>query len=140
MQQTGRASVTLIAGPAEQAVVADIRQKMQTIPAIIDQLLPVTRLAALFKSFDLLLCHDSGPMHLATAVGLPVVALFSSQNINEWRPLGPRNITLQPPLPCTNCVAPKECVPSDSYRNYCVRNIAPERVCAILDEHFLRPA
>jgi len=134
MQHSGRASVTLIAGPAEQAVVNAIRQQMQTTPTVIDLQVPVTRLAALFQCFDLLLCHDSGPMHLATAVGIPVVALFSSQNINEWRPLGAKNATLQPPLPCTNCVAPSECVPSDSYRNYCVRNITPDRVSKVLDD------
>ena len=128
LQNNGTASVTLIGGPAEQTVVTAIRAAMKTTPSVIAETVSVNQLAALFQCFDLFLCHDSGPMHLATAVGLPVVALFSSQNINEWRPLGANNITLQPPLPCVNCVAPGVCVPADSYRNYCVRNITSDRV------------
>jgi ADP-heptose:LPS heptosyltransferase len=134
IQREEIASVTLLAGPAEQAVIAAIRERMQTPVTIVDQQMPVARLAALFQCFDLLLCHDSGPMHLATAVGLPVVALFGSQNIDEWRPLGAGNIALQPPLPCTACVAPGVCNPDDSYHNYCVRNITPYRVLAAIRE------
>jgi ADP-heptose:LPS heptosyltransferase len=132
LQHEGLASVTLIGGPAEQSVVEAIRAAMQTSPAVIEQKVNVTQLAALFQCFDLFLCHDSGPMHLATAVGLPVVALFGSQNINEWRPLGANNITLQPPLPCASCVAPGVCKPDDAYHNYCVRNITIDRVRAAI--------
>ena len=57
-----------------------------------------------------------------------VVALFGSQNLALWRPAGSGHELLQPPLPCRNCVAPHECVPEDSYRNYCVRNITVEAV------------
>jgi ADP-heptose:LPS heptosyltransferase len=128
LQRDGTACVTLIGGPAEQTIVAAIRAAMQTAPVVIAQSVSVGQLAALLQCFDLFLCHDSGPMHLATAVGLPVIALFSSQHIDEWRPLGPQSIALQPPLPCVNCVAPGVCVPDDSYRNFCVRNITPDRV------------
>ena len=128
LQREGLASVTLIAGPAEHAVVTTIRERMQTPVTVINEQVSIVQLAALFQCFDLLLCHDSGPMHLATAVGLPVVALFGSQNINEWRPLGAGNTALQPPLPCLNCVAPGVCKPDDAYHNYCVRNIATDRV------------
>jgi ADP-heptose:LPS heptosyltransferase len=138
LQRDGIASVTLIAGPAEQVVVTAIRERMQTPVTVINEQVSIARLAALFKSFDLLLCHDSGPMHLATAVGLPVVALFSSQNINEWRPLGAGNIALQPPLPCVNCVAPGVCKPDNSYQNYCVRNITTERVLTAIRERLVR--
>ena len=138
IQRDGLASVTLIAGPAEQDVVNAIRARMQTPVTIINEQIPIARLAALFQCFDLLLCHDSGPMHLATAVGLPVVALFSSQNINEWRPLGAGNVALQPPLPCVNCVAPGVCKPENSYQNYCVRNITTDRVLAAIRERLTR--
>jgi ADP-heptose:LPS heptosyltransferase len=138
LQRDGLASVTLIAGPAEQATVAAIRERMQTPVTVIAEQMPVARLAALFTCFDLLLCHDSGPMHLATAVGLSVVALFGSQNLNEWRPLGADNIALQPPLPCIACVAPGVCKPENSYQNYCVRNITTERVLTAICERLAR--
>jgi heptosyltransferase-3 len=45
--------------------------------------------AALIGRTRLFLCHDSGPMHLAAAVGTKCVALFSSKNHpGEWYPFG----------------------------------------------------
>ena len=140
LQQEGIASITLIGGPAEQDVVAAIRAAMQTTPAVIEEKVSVGQLAALFQRFDLFLCHDSGPMHLATAVGLPVVALFGSQNIDEWRPLGTGNIALQPPLPCVHCVAPGVCKRDDAYHNYCVRNITIDRVYTAIRERLIPPS
>jgi ADP-heptose:LPS heptosyltransferase len=72
-------------------------------------------------------------MHVATAVGTPVVALFGSQNVALWRPVGDRHILLQATTPCGDaCVAPGQCVPSDSYRSYCVRRIAVDEVCTAI--------
>jgi ADP-heptose:LPS heptosyltransferase/glycosyltransferase involved in cell wall biosynthesis len=130
LQTEGAASVLLVAGPAEQTMVTAIRQHMQTPVVCLQQPLDVPQLAALFASVDLLLCHDSGPMHLAAAVGTPVVALYGSQNLANWRPLGFRHTVLQPPLPCMNCVSPGICQPDDSYFNHCVRNITVPNVLA----------
>lgn len=45
--------------------------------------------AALIERAELFLCHDSGPMHLAAAVGTPCVAVFSRHNLpGQWFPFG----------------------------------------------------
>jgi len=128
IQNENRARVILVAGPAEQAVVDAIVSHMKTPAVVMKKPLSLTELAALFSLVDRVLCHDSGPMHLAASVGTPVVALYGSQNIANWRPVGPDHITLQPPLPCENCVSPGVCQKDDPYFNHCVRNITPERV------------
>jgi ADP-heptose:LPS heptosyltransferase/glycosyltransferase involved in cell wall biosynthesis len=130
LQTEGAASVILVAGPAEQAIVNAIRQHMRTPVVCLRHSLEVPQLAALFASVDLLLCHDSGPTHLAAAVGTPVVALYGSQNLANWRPLGAHHTMLQPPLPCVHCVSPGICRPDDSYFNHCVRNITVPDVLA----------
>lgn len=132
LQSEGKASVAFIAGPGEQATVDEIFHHLKTPAARITEKLTVPQLAALFASFDSLLCHDSGPMHLAAAVGTRVVALFGSQPMHVWKPVGEKHLTLQPPLPCVNCVSPGVCTPHDSYHNHCVRNLTPERVYAAL--------
>ncbi|MFI5336292.1 MAG: glycosyltransferase family 9 protein [Opitutales bacterium] len=132
VQAEGRADVAVIAGPGEQATVDEIFRYLRTHAVRISATLPVPQLAALFASFDVLLCHDSGPMHLATAVGTRVVALFGSQPLHIWRPLGEKHVALQPPLPCVNCVSPGVCVPQDAYHNHCVRNLTPEQVYAAI--------
>jgi heptosyltransferase III len=118
----------LVSGPGEKATVDAICAAAKTQPARVDQVLSLPQLAALFASFKVMLCHDSGPMHVATAVGTKVVALYGSQILSHWRPLGDGHITLQPPLPCVNCVSPGQCNPDDAYHNHCVRNITVDRV------------
>jgi ADP-heptose:LPS heptosyltransferase len=86
--------------------------------------------AALARACSVLLCHDSGPMHVAAAVGTPVVALYGSQNPILFRPHGPGHTLLVPAMPCTRCVAPATCIPDDSYRNFCVRQHTVDEVFA----------
>jgi ADP-heptose:LPS heptosyltransferase len=121
------AQVFLVAGPGEQDLVSAIRDKAQSHIVALNAPLEIGAFAALASRFDAMLCHDSGPMHVAAAVGTPVVALFGSQNAAVWGPVGPRHVVLRPPLPCTACPTPDVCVPGDSYNNHCVRNIPADR-------------
>lgn len=128
------AQVFLTAGPVEKSLVEQIRSQARTHLVALDAPPDVGRLAALLAQFDGFLCHDSGPMHVAAAVGTPVVALFGSQNTAIWRPLGDRHTVLQTPLPCTclGAAAPSPCVPTDSYRSYCVRKLTTDDVFAAM--------
>jgi heptosyltransferase III len=126
------AQVFVTAGAAEQPLVADICKHTRSHLVALDPSRSVGALAALLAQFDAVLCHDSGPMHIAAAVGTPVIALFGSQNATIWRPLGERHTVLQTSLPCA-CIgpaAPTPCVPTDSYRSYCVRKLAIDDVFA----------
>jgi ADP-heptose:LPS heptosyltransferase len=128
------AQVFLTAGAGEHPLLEQIKSHTRTHVVLLDSPRDVGQLAALLAQFDAFLCHDSGPMHVAAAVGTPVVALFGSQNATIWRPLGPRHITLQTPLPCA-CIgsaAPTPCAPGDSYRSYCVRKLAADDVFTAL--------
>lgn len=133
------ARVVLAGGPEEQSLIAGIRQRARTAPAAVAPPLAVPLFAALAAQFDGMLCHDSGPMHLAAAVGTPVVALFGSQNLALWRPAGDRHRLLQPPMPCRECVAPGVCVPEDSYRSYCVRRLTVDEVFAAVRDLLAGP-
>ena len=130
--------VVLTGGPAEQPLVAEIQRHAHTAPAVVPPL-AVPLFAALASEFDALLCHDSGPMHVAAAVGTPVVALFGSQNLALWRPAGDRHRLLQAPMPCRECVAPGVCVPADSYRSYCVRRLGVDEVFAAVRDLLTGP-
>ncbi len=62
----------------------------------------VFHLPALFKRCSLLISNDSGPVHIADAVGIPVISIFTRNqpgiNPERWRPLGERSRFLAPPL------------------------------------------
>ncbi len=125
LQNELEAQIFLTAGPREKKHLEDIRRYANTHLILADAPKTVGGLAALIQQFDLFLCHDSGPMHIAAAVGTPVVALFGSQNATIWRPLGEKHKILQTSLPCP-CIgpdAPTPCVRDDSYRSYCVRRL-----------------
>lgn len=118
------AQVVLVGGPAEKALLDEIRRHAKTHLFSFEETLSLPRFAALAKIAKVLVCHDSGPMHVAAAVGTPVVALYGSQNAELFRPMGEGHTILQAPLPCATCVAPQACTREDSYHNYCVRNIS----------------
>lgn len=124
------ATSALIAGPGEQGTVDEIFRHLKSPAIRLGEKSSVTELAALFAAAPVVVCHDSGPMHVAAAVGTRVVALFGSQPMNIWQPVGAGHVTLQPPLPCVACVSPGVCTPEDSYHNHCVRNITVDRVLA----------
>jgi heptosyltransferase-2 len=60
-------------------------------------------LITLISECDVLLSNDSGPMHVAYAVGTPLVALFGSTDPGLTGPLGRGNVVLKSVLPCSPC-------------------------------------
>jgi heptosyltransferase III len=125
------AQVVLIGGPGDAALLEEIRRHARSHLLTLPHAPSLPRFAALARLSAVLLCHDSGPMHVAAAVGTRVVALYGSQNSLLFRPCGEGHLLLQPSLPCgAACVAPAECVPGDSYRTRCVRRLTVDEVFA----------
>ena len=59
---------------------------------------------ALVTQCDLLLCSDSGPMHIANALGVPVTALFGPQRREWYGPRGNHDSVVQvDDMPCRPC-------------------------------------
>jgi ADP-heptose:LPS heptosyltransferase len=132
------AQVVLVGGPGDNALIEAIRAHARSHVLALPAPPAVAGFAALARLARVVLCHDSGPMHVAAAVGTPVVALYGSQNATLFRPTGEGHLLLQPSLPCRECVAPERCVPADSYRNYCVRRISADEVFAAVREQLAR--
>jgi heptosyltransferase-2 len=58
------------------------------MPGVVGAQVGLRELMALIARCDLLVCNDSGPMHIAGAIGVPTVAMFGS-GIDRWfAPLG----------------------------------------------------
>ena len=87
---------------------------------------------ALLSHCRALVSGDSGPMHLASAVGTPVVALFGPTT-REWGfyPAGPRDRVLEDDLPCRPCSLHglAEC----RRRGECLAGIPPEKALEALE-------
>jgi lipopolysaccharide heptosyltransferase II len=66
--------------------------------------LPVREFMAVLAKCRLLICNDSGPMHIATALGVPVVAIFGPTEPLWFGPLGPgHQVIIQPGFWCRPC-------------------------------------
>lgn len=85
--------------------------------------------AALLERCDVLVSTDSGPMHIADAMMVPVVALFSSKNHPEiWRPLYTRLELFNRPVDCGPCFRA-----TCDVGNKCMDLIEPVEVLAALE-------
>ncbi len=65
--------------------------------------LSLQQTASVLSQVKLLLTTDSGIMHLAIAVGTPVVALFGPGIEDKWAPRDKRSIVINKHLPCSPC-------------------------------------
>jgi phosphatidyl-myo-inositol dimannoside synthase len=87
--------------------------------------------AAALKRCAVYLGNDTGTMHLAAAVGVPCVAVFSSREWpGMWFPYGVRQKVFRSAIECEGC-ALMECVEK---RNECLNRIQPEAVLAACKE------
>lgn len=81
--------------------------------------------AAVFSHARLFLGHDSGPMHLAAAVGTTCVAIFAARNIPRvWFPYGFRHRVLYHEVDCMGCNL-ETCI---AERKKCLTSITVEEV------------
>lgn len=81
--------------------------------------------AAAIERARLFLGHDSGPMHMASAVGTPLVAVFSARNMpGEWFPVGQEGNVVYRDVPCRGCRL-DDCVVN---RQRCMTDISPAEV------------
>jgi exopolysaccharide biosynthesis WecB/TagA/CpsF family protein len=87
LHQAYNAEIILVGGPNDGG--DPVKAAMQTEPRDFTGQTTLNQLAGLLRSCDLFIGADSGVMHLAAAVGIPVVAIFGPTNINAWRPWKP---------------------------------------------------
>lgn len=65
--------------------------------------IPLEKTLPLIESCDLFLCNDSGPMHMAAALNVPVIAIFGPQTPVKFGPIGEDNTIIYKKLPCSPC-------------------------------------
>lgn len=86
--------------------------------------------AALAEGARAVIAMDSGPMHVAAAVGAPTLGIFALQSDepDRWAPLGPRVATIRPSYPCPPSHRKETC---PDFR--CVRQLDRDEILRSLD-------
>ena len=78
----------------------------------------------------LMLCNDSGLMHVAAGLGIPTVTMFGATNPARTSPSGKRVALLYKPADCSPCLK-REC---EVEGHPCMRNISPQDVIQACDK------
>jgi len=87
------------------------------------ELLPIIGNASYFVT------NDTGPMHIAAALGIPVFAIFGPANPTRTGPYGPGHTVIRKDLACSPCYAWKPC---QNWR--CMEEITVGKVAEIIQE------
>ena len=94
--------VAVLGAAADRPVAEAIAGAMREPPTVLCGQTTLGELAAVVRRLALLVTNDSGPMHLASALGVPVAALFGPTDWRETAPRGPHRL-LREPVPCAPC-------------------------------------
>lgn len=119
----------IVIGPGQEklgaAVAASARARLPVLGADLDPL----ELSALLSCARVVVSNDSGPMHLAAAVGVPVVAFFGPTDPGRTGPSGAPTKTLDRYVFCSPCFL-KKC----PYGHECMKEITVQMALAAIEE------
>ena len=116
-------AVVFCAGPGEELLVQEARAVMRSPSVTLPSTLALGTLAALIAGARVLVANNSGPVHLAAAVGTPVVDLYALTNPQHTPWQVPARV-LSHDVPCRNC---QQSVCAQAH-HLCLRGVEPQQV------------
>ena len=132
-------AVAVTSGPESREMEAARRIVRRAAAPVIDLVgqTSLTDLAAVLERANLFLGVDSAPMHMAAALGIPVVALFGPSGERSWGPWGDEHVVLTSPFLCRPC-GRDGCL--GSKRSDCLEAVPPEAVMEAVEPFLARAA
>ncbi|MFA5517438.1 MAG: lipopolysaccharide heptosyltransferase II [Desulfuromonadales bacterium] len=127
--------VLLTGGPGETEIGRDIEKAMRQRPLNLIGHTNVRQLMALLAGCRLMVTNDSGPMHVAAAFGVPIVAVFGPTDHTTTSPLGDACRIVRADVGCAPCLL-RQC-PTD---HRCMEAVTAEAVLRQARELLMAPA
>jgi len=125
--ETGARAVLVGSGDAVESARA-IREASPEPPIDLTNRTTLKELVAVIAEARAMLTNDSGPMHVAAAVGKPVVAIFGPTNPRRTGPYGPRHRVLAGRAACSPCYRRRCLYGAGAAGLLCLTNITPDEV------------
>jgi heptosyltransferase I len=130
------AAVVLTGTPADRAQIEVVRSALPPERVLdLSDNVDLLTVAAVIEQLDLFVTGDTGPMHLANAVGTPIVAVFGPSDPRRYAPRGVRDTVVRIDLPCSPCnrirLPPARCV---GHTPHCLTGVEVAQVLAAIDE------
>ena len=125
--------VLVIAGPKDMHAAQEVLKNMRHPALNLAGKISVSQLASVLKRCQLFISNDSGPVHIASAVGTPVISIFGRNQKGlsplRWGPVGERDKILHKEVGCIECLA-HNCIKDFA----CLKAIIIDDVVAAADE------
>lgn len=123
LTETYGCTVMLFGSPAEQHTVRQVMEVMKN-SAVDTSHLTAFQAFELIRRLRLFVTNDSAPMHIAAALGTPLVAIHGPINVKKFAPLSDVARSITKDLPCLPCKKVSECT-----SQVCFEQVTAEEVC-----------
>ncbi len=119
--------IVLMGGNKERQTIEEIVARTSSRIGTVAGILTFRQSAALIARSALVVSGDTGPMHMAAALGTPQIALFGPTSPAWYGPRGGRSLTLARPVPCGPCDK-AECPKTGTMHQRCLTEIGVDDV------------
>lgn len=123
LQDRKKAEILITGSKVESELVESIASLMTKKPFNLTGKTTLRLLAGLISNADLFITNDSGPMHIANALKIPVIAIFGPTNPSFTGPFQQPAVVIKKDVPCWPC-SYREC----PFDHRCMISIDPEEV------------
>ena len=125
-----RRAVYLIGGSAERAGLERIAQTAGLpLTQVLAGTLTLPELAAFLAAADCLVTVDTGPLHVAQAVGCRTVAVFGPTDPVAWGPRGEHDVVLYRKMDCSPCWGKGDCK-----ENICIGSVTAMEILRAVEQ------
>jgi len=130
LARRGAAALAITGGPGEEESAAAVAEGIGPGVAASAVGLSLLETCALVAAADLVITLDTAPVHIASTMGTPVVALYGPGDATMWAPLGVPHRTVVGDARCRGCKSAR-CFQD---RHYCMEAVTPAAVVAAATE------
>jgi len=116
--------VAIVGSEGERSIGESIQKRMRSRVAVLSGRTSLETLIGVISGSSFVLTNDSGPMHIAAALGVPTVAVFGATDDVVTGPWGSHARVVREPVECSPCML-REC-PID---HRCMTRVSAEAVC-----------
>ena len=133
LQEHYSARIIFFGGPGDREALPGIKGALSQPPIEAVGVTTLRQTMALLNRCRLLVCNDSGIMHLAASLQVPLVALFGPQSPVKFGPWGNNCRVVYSTFPCSPCKQKffTECEPSPRMRPACIEAITVNEVFSV---------
>jgi len=132
---TGK-KVILFGSPGEHPMLENLAQSITPPPILFARDGSFTQSCALIQKCQYMITNDSGLMHVANALGVPLLAIYGPTDYRRTAPLAKTSKILRLGLPCSPCfkLEGEDAVLNCPIQIKCLREIQPEQVLKTLND------